>query len=514
MAKKIFSRLTLLGLMVFFVTGCSKKTEYTHVIPVDATAVVSFDMESLGKKAGLSDAENQQFKLQIIDALKSGLNAATLLHVENILKDPSESGLNLKDRIYIYKSPAFSSPVIVAKVSDEDKLRRTVDLMAGEQVMQPATEVSGFTYSMLNNNTVFAFSNSALIITQVSGGAQQDFISRLLNGENDRTINDNEGFKRMQKRNGDILFYTTLDNLPKGYASQYSMGLSNNNVNLRNVMIAGNVSFEKGKIVVQSEVHSEDQQITDMLKAQENATGKIKGDLMNKFPSSTLAYFSMNVNGEELYKLLRENENFRNTFSVSEAAQVRDLFHSFKGDIGVGLINISMTSTPTFIAFADTDKEVAVNALYDSKSELGLRSGEDILKLAPNEFVFKTRGANIFFGYKDNHIYATNDELLYKNAGTFSGNSLKDARYASNIKGKKQYFIIDIETIAQLPVVKMALAFGGPQAANYYDIASRFSYLEVIGEDSGKSEINIVFRDREENAMKQILDFARALSGL
>ena len=55
-----------------------------------------------------------------------------------------------------------------------------------------------------------------------------------------------------------------------------------------------------------------------------------------------------------------------------------------------------------------------MKALYEKKSELGLKRGEDIVKLNENEYVYKSRAINIFFGIRDKQMYATNDELLYK----------------------------------------------------------------------------------------------------
>ena len=57
----------------------------------------------------------------------------------------------------------------------------------------------------------------------------------------------------------------------------------------------------------------------------------------------------------------------------------------------------------------------ALEALYKNKQALGLKKGEDILELGKNEYVYKSKGMNVFFGIKDKQMYATNDELLYKN---------------------------------------------------------------------------------------------------
>ena len=59
MAKKMISRLSVLAVLMVFLAACSKQTEYTNVIPADATAVASIDLKSLANKAGMNDKENE-----------------------------------------------------------------------------------------------------------------------------------------------------------------------------------------------------------------------------------------------------------------------------------------------------------------------------------------------------------------------------------------------------------------------------------------------------------------------
>ncbi len=47
---------------------------------------------------------------------------------------------------------------------------------------------------------------------------------------------------------------------------------------------------------------------------------------------------------------------------------------------------------------------------------------------------------NIFYGIKDKQMYATNDELLYKNVGKAVDKSIKDTPYASDMKGKNRIY--------------------------------------------------------------------------
>ena len=77
MAKKMISRLSVLAVLIVFLAACSKTVEYTNIIPADATVVTSINLKSLASKAGLNDKENEAAKQKVLEALKSGMNAAT-----------------------------------------------------------------------------------------------------------------------------------------------------------------------------------------------------------------------------------------------------------------------------------------------------------------------------------------------------------------------------------------------------------------------------------------------------
>lgn len=182
--------------------------------------------------------------------------------------------------------------------------------------------------------------------------------------------------------------------------------------------------------------------------------GKANNTFVKYFPSSTLMFFNVGVKGEGLYNLLSENKEFRNTVSIAKADEVKELFGSFNGDISAGLINVTMNSAPTFMMYADVKNGNALETIYKNKQSLGLKRGEDIIQLGKDEYVYKTKGMNIFFGIKDKQMYATNDELLYKNVGKVADKSIKEAPYASDMKGKTIFVAINAEAILDLPVVK------------------------------------------------------------
>lgn len=517
MVKKMISRLSVLVTIAVLLSACSKKTEYTLVIPADASATASINLKSLANKSGLKDKENKEAKQKMLDALKSGTTAATFQQLEKVLNNPNESGIDVEAPIYTFVSPSFPYMTILGKVSDIDKLRTSIDIMAKEQLCQPIEKADDYSYSIVGEDVILAFNESAAILVQVGNTNKMEnarkSIATLMKQTPENSINKNAGFQSMQKQKGDVNFIASMAALPAEFSGQVSLGLAASRIDAKDLQVLGSLNFEKGKIAIQVEYYTENEEVKAQLKKQEKATKKLSTTFLKNFPASTVSFINVGANGAELYNLLLENEDFRNSVSVAKAAEVKELFTSFDGDISAGLINVTMDNAPTFAAYADVKNGNALKTIYQNKQALGLRRGEDIVKLGEDAYVYKSSAMNVFFGIQNKQMYATNDELLYKSIGKSVDKSIKDTPYAADMKGKNYFFVINMEAILELPVVQMMVGFGGEEYQMYYSLASNISYLEMSGEEN-KSEIDLMFKNKDINALKQIIDFAKQFAGM
>lgn len=516
MEKRRFSQLSVLVVLIAFLTACSQKAEYTNVIPSDASAVVSINFKSLGDKAGLGDKENEPMKQKMMDALKNEMNAATFQQLETIMKNPSESGIDIAVPAYIFYANSFPHTTMVAKVTSADKLRTSMEAMEKEQISSPVTTSNGCNFATINNVCLLAFNETTVMVTDMTNASTEDLqkaISELMSQPAEKSISSQTGFQNMQKQKGDIDFLVTIGNLPKTFTQQITAGLPSE-IDLKEIMVLGRLNFEKGKVSLRAESYTENAEIKELLKKQGQISKELSTNFLKYFPESTLTFLNFGINGEAFYNLLLENEEFRNNMSIAKADEVKKLFASLNGDISAGLINVTMNSAPTFAAYAEMENGTTLKALYDNKKQLGLRRGDDIIQLSENEYVYKSKDMNVFFGYRDKQMYATNDELLYKNIGKAIDKSIKDAPYASNMKGMTAFFVINIEAILELPVIKMMIGFGGNEYKTYYNIGSQFSYLEVTGDKDSAAEINLILKNKDINALKQIVDMTRQFAGM
>lgn len=515
MAKKMISRLSVLTVLIVFLTACSKTSEYTNVIPADASVVASINLKFLASKAGLNDKENETAKQKVLEALKSGMNAATFQQLEKVMKNPSESGIDIESPFYVFSSSSFPYPTVVGKVSNEDNLHASLDVMAKEQICQPISEADGYSFTTMTGS-LLAFNSSTVLVVNVSGTTQtekaKEAITNLLKQTADNSIVKSGAFQKMEKQKSDINFLASMEAIPATYRNQISMGLPTE-VKTEDITLVGGLNFEKGKIALKTENYTENEAVKALIKKQMESFGKANNTFVKYFPSSTLMFLNIGVKGEGLYNLLSENKEFRNTISIAKADEVKELFSSFNGDISAGLINVTRNIAPTFMLYADVKNGNALEALYKNKQSLGMKRGEDIIQLGKDEYVYKTKGMNIFFGIKDKQMYATNDELLYKNVGKAADKSIKDAPYASDMKGKNIFVAINADAILDLTVVKMVAGFGGQEVKTYIELANKVSYLSMSSEGE-ISEIDLCLKDKDVNALKQIVDFAKQFAGM
>lgn len=516
MVKKMISRLSVLAVLTVFLAACSKQTEYTNVIPADATAIASINLKALADKAGLDNKENEAAKQKLLEALKSGMNAATFQQLDKVMKNPSESGIDVKSPFYLFTSPSLTYPLIAAKVDNEDNLNASLDVMTKEQICQPVTEGDGYKFTTLNGGNLLAFNQSTVLIISTQGATLSEeanqAIAKMMKQTAENSISKSGAFQKMEKQKNDINFFASMLAIPASYRDQISFGLPAE-IQPGDITIIGGLNFEKGKIALKTENYTENEAVKAILKKQQDSFGKTNETFVKYFPASTLLFCNVGVKGEGLYNLLNDNQEFRNTVSIAKAEEVKKLFSSFKGDISAGLINVTMNSAPTFMAYAEVENSKALEAIYKNKQSLGLKRGEDILELGKDEYVFKTNGMNIFFGVKGNQLYATNDEMIYKSIGKAADKSVKDTPYASEMKGKSLFMAVNAEAILELPVVKMLVGFGGEEVKMYTNLASKVSYLSMSVEGE-TNEVDLCLKDKDTNALKQIVDFARQFAGM
>ena len=510
------SILSTLILLIVLTTGCSKKLEYTNVIPADAYVVGSADLVALGEKSGLR-SESKEARKKGLGSLENGGSQDGYKQIQSILSSPRESGLDLEARIYMFTSSNFIYPVWVCKVINENKLTTTLNLLAKEKFCEPVSKGNGFSYVIIEGNKIIAYNEySAIITAAIDASKMTDLeanISKLMKQTSSNSIESTTVFSKLTEEHSDIDFMASLSAIPEIYSQQLKTSTGMPHLDLRDVTALGKLNFAKGKIVLKFEYFTDNKEVEALLKQQAQTTKTLSREYLSYFHESALAFASVGANGKAMYSLILDKKDIRNFMPSANSAVAKTVFDALDGDISIAITDVNMDASSSFIAYADVDDTNILNVLYNNKDSI-LTQGQEVLRINDNEFQFIMGDLKIYYGIRNNSLYATNDKNALDNIFKEVKPSISNAPYAEDIKGKNFFLLVNIGEILEMPMVKMLAGLGGQEYQMYYNLASKINYFEMSNTMENVSEMDLILKDTETNALKQIVDFARQFIGL
>ena len=197
-------------------------------------------------------------------------------------------------------------------------------------------------------------------------------------------------------------------------------------------------------------------------------------------------------------------------FVMMSATPSKQLVSSFENDFTLGITGVDAHGNPTILAYAETNNADLLNQLYEASKKQG---GNDLTKLDNGDYMLTDKGLKVYMGMRGKQLIMTNDEALYKNAGKESKPSLLESSFAKEVQGQRFATVINTEAVFALPIVKLATGFLSPKYRAMVTAAENISYLRMSSE--GKTGLFVLqLKDRETNALKQIVDQVKTLANL
>lgn len=491
--KKIknISFLLCMALVVMLMSSCTR-TDYTHAIPADAAAVVSINLRSIVEKSGINDDSNASLKQHLTDALKNGLNSETAKQLSEIMEDPSESGFDFSSPVYVYTAKEFGfSPVVDLNVDSKSDLTSTVEALAKSQLCTPLEKAKNFKFTILGGKVVLAFNRgTALCVESKEGMSDKLFtaLDKVMTLKKEDSFCADDAFDRLKDEKGDIAFYITpsqgLSGITAATPDKDASGKA----------FIGNFSFDNGLIAMNLAKYFKDKP------AASSSMGQTLGtSLFSRFPKAMPVMFSLGMKGAETYSELSSLLGLE----TLEIPLLRKLVESMQGDLAIGYNGYDKQNM-SFLAFAQIKDPKLVTGL-DIKS-LADQFGK-IQKKGANDFVYSFGKENIYYGIlPGNILYVTNNASVihyHPTADNYGQNA-----YASQAKGKSLFFMFDTSNI--VPALQKQL--GGPLVASA--LQKYVACVKGYNVTSDTWRFEMQWKDKNTNALKQIINIARQMAGL
>ena len=498
-------------LVAVLLASCSKKNNYENVLPKDAAMVVSVDLVSMAEKSGLSGDEGAPVVARLNEALKSGAEGAGEL-IDKITKDPSESGLDLTEKIYYFIESGCVSTGLVIRVSDQDKLEDLLNALHNQQVCEKPVEAEGCMWTSMGRVLVTYTDDAFLALLDLKGGEAKDMLhmaSMLLRQTEKDGFTATSDFQQMKNQKGDIVLLSSLDLLPGEYVTPLTMGVSAT-LDLKNIKALSTISFEKGKIVMDVQDITTDKVMTSLVEKQLQATNPVKGTYLDTFPANTFFWMSGNVDGNKIYQLLCENPTVRQQFESSiMPIDFEAIFGSIKGDVAVAVTNPLQNG---FIAYADVTNSQFLQTFEDLKPLLALTNGQmQLINRGADSYEFRMRNGSMmglragnvsfWFGVKNNRLYFTNDYNLVDTR--VPGLTLRDCPWGQKVSGKRCFVGMNFTSASDQ--AKQLLG-NNSQYAPAIGVLRILDYMTVETVDYKTSHIELTTKSKDKNVLQTLLE--------
>ena len=512
--KSIYLSVALLLTVVSFMASCSKSDDYLNAIPKDTPMVASINLKALGEKAGINDSENKEALGKLTDMLKKEMNAACFEKLQSIIENPKECGIDLNKPVYAFTSDE-KSLILTAKILDKEALANSIKILSNDTEANAVTEEEGYSFSQMDNQSYLAFNENTLIAVKSNISADTDKMKlnaiEILNRKGEESMASDKGFIKMQDEKADIAIYNNFEILDDSYKNILAMGLGVEDAAKKCKLISG-IFFEEGKLVINSELYTEDEKIKELQKKQNEYLSHINNSLLKFFPKSSLCLMSLSMENDKIFEMLKENKDFQKNISLEDAETIEKILKSIGKEITFGVTDFNMTEKPAIVVYAEAKNGDILKELYNNKDSNSFTRNSRFTELKENEYLIQSGRDNIFIGYKNDMIYATNNETLYKNVGKKLEDSAEDNTYAKDIKGKRLAYVVDFNALSQLPIMQMVLKSGNAKMTAVGSVLKNADNMTITYDD--EFTMTVQLKDTKANFLKQMIKFTKELAGI
>ncbi len=512
MVRKIVSTLSVIILLIGILTGCSKKTnEYTDVIPADVATLFSLDLKSLFSKTGVTSDEVTQMKQEFIAAISSGMSMHSMEQIQKILTDPKESGIDFEKPIYLFFNKEMSVTALVNKVSDETKLKSTLDIMKDEKMFTVIEKGKNYEYIVINNNVIIAFNTHSLMILALQSpnqlSAAKNKVSEWMNQSRENSIESNGAFKKMTEKRGDIHFLSTATSMTTLYGQHLKKDLGFEDIDFNDLYIYGAVQFEQGKIGSDFAYYSDNAKINELISTQEAVSTILKNSFVKYFPKNTLAYLTTGIDGDNLYKLISSSKGYDSDFTPAQEECLNKTLTAIDGDVSIGITGLESNNMPEVKMYAAVDNDDFLQLLYTNQSSFA-KHGISINQIADGIYQCVQSDFSFYYGVKNNILFMSTTPVTDDIFKDFTPD-ISTASFGAEMKDKKCFFVLNVEQVLDLPILKLLASLGGKQYQIYYEMANKIDYIDFVNDKNNVSHLNIVMKNNNTNSLAQIVEYAK-----
>ena len=490
-------------LLIFTLTNCSSKSDYTSVIPKNASLVIGFDFKSMYEKSGVKETkEGDQLIASLTKLLIDQFGNENEKRIKEYIENPEKTGLRLTDKVYVFSSYQSKFFGLVMHISSASRWKKLI-----ESENKQLNKENGI-YYQVEDNAVMAFNGNTLLVvsSQYPSDIELKDQAIMLMKEESKE-NTSADIKQVFDKKDDINLYLDLNCISDEYLSGIKMGLPAD-FKPEDVKFFASVVFEKGRVNIKLNNITRNPKVVDIFNQLSKVTSQINGKFMNLFPSNTLLWLGSNIKGKELLDLLEQNPAIKNNIQFSEIpVDLERIISSVRGDVAIG---INSVATPSFTIYAEINDDTFLqNTLDELNPFVDMAMGMASLnKISNNLYVFRAYPSiQVWFGVEKNMLFVSNSQFAADHFAQTIAGSLNNNEWGRKVTSNNSFIVLNC---AQLISDSMYSGLSRDNPINL--VLSPFDYIEFYKVDEQNGELNLVLKDKSTNLLEQIVKLVASLN--
>lgn len=487
---KSFKKLFLSGLLalscgMLMLTSCSKSSDLAKYIPDDAIVVVNADMNTLWEKIDVDNIDNIAFIKMARQELRSE-NPKIAELVDNIIKDPTAAGLNLKKDVSFYVTMQGSSMLCIMDKSSkfEEFLQ---DFAQSQGVKVEIVKEDGYKVVSIDGSDLVVFNNKVAVV------GQNPDISLKLDKKNSMLKNKN--YSAYWKNHGELSAWVNMGkvlDLANMFGGDALKGMPREAVNaMKEGSFSFNIIFDKGVLRLAFETQGIDPKIW------KDYEQKFNADLIKYMPEKSYLAFSVPVKMEQLVKALESStDDIDLNEKIVGEKTVKDLLLSFDGSFVASVFDWvanKETSVMPMIAMAADVKDAAT--LKQMLGEAGMTQKDGLYVVSDFGIGFE-----IYIALTDKVAYLTNSDAAAKQ---FLAGGYKDGMKEIAKKVKEGNYVYADLNLKHYPQSVTSLIPEG--IVNL--LSGYLDYTEARNTSKTAGEWDFYLADKKENSLLYTLHY-------
>lgn len=499
---KRLSFLTISVMLLLFLTSCSKN-QSRKLVPEDALFVMRLDVAKIQDKAGMNDGKStlkEWFKEQIEN---SSMDKELSKKMLAIVDDPTASGIDFTEPVYLYFSGDMRTKVdagMVGAIASKGDLTDLMEALTKEMGNEVEVEEGdGGVKYIYANGTALVYNGDWFFM-----GASND-IEETITMLNERadgkgSLIDNKAFAKMEEKEG-LMQMLFLGSGMEGMKTTREMELAfaelekilPEGVELKDIASLTDLMLNDGELLITGEAVPLSDEVKEWINKYDEIANDITPDLAQYASNEMLnIFFSADASAffEILLPMIKEQ------MGDEELKVIKDLVKELDGTLALDLYGFSEDGTPQVSAYLGTKSNKALSFVAENLGDELEAAGTDEYLIPIREYdwfeeIDTIKGYSAV-GYKNGMTYyVSNPEYAFSVPG--------EKFPVKELKGKAIYMRFNFGFLENL--AKMT---GDEEGEFLEKIAETYDYAECYYESAGKSVFRITTKSKDTNPVQAI----------